>query len=215
MKVLVLASGKGGAGKTTLAAHLAVAAQSPRRKTVLLDTDPQASLAEWWNARADESPAFVNAALAALPDTLSRLDQAGFAMAVIDTPPSVTEHILMVAKLASFVLIPVKPSPHDLRAVGRTVEIAEAAGRPFGFAVTQANHQALLTAQAVATLSAFGEVAPAIIGNRVDFAASMIDGRTVQEMTPKGRSASEIAALWNFVQDHLHDSKKTRKRAYV
>ena len=58
MQTIVLASQKGGAGKTTLAAHLAVAAEEAGvRPAVLIDTDPQGSLAAWWNARQAESPA--------------------------------------------------------------------------------------------------------------------------------------------------------------
>lgn len=214
MDVLVLASGKGGVSKTTLAAHLGVAAEADGCGPVaLIDTDPQASLAEWWNARAAETPAFVNTVLSGLPATLSALADGGCRLAIIDTPPSVTEHILSVVKAATYVLIPVKPSPHDLRAVGRTVDLAEAAGIPFGFVVTQAKPSALLTAQAVAALSAYGTVAPAIIADRVDFAASMIDGRTVQELAPKGRSAAEVAELWGFARANLHGLTQARKRA--
>lgn len=214
MDVLVLASGKGGVSKTTLAAHLGVAAEVDGCGPVaLIDTDPQASLAEWWNAREAETPSFVNTSLGQLPATLEALSGGGCRLAIIDTPPSVTEHILSVVRAATYILIPVKPSPHDLRAVGRTVDIAEAAQVPFGFVLTQAKQSALLTAQAVAALSAYGAVAPAIIGDRVDFAASMIDGRTVQELAPKGKSAAEIADLWRFARANLHGLTQPRKRA--
>lgn len=137
MDVLVLASGKGGVAKTTLAAHLGVAATDDGCGPVaLIDTDPQASLAAWWNAREAEAPAFVNTTFAQLPETLEALSGGGCRLAIIDTPPSVTDHILTVVRAATFVLIPVKPSPHDLRAVGQTVDIAEAAGVPFGFVLT-------------------------------------------------------------------------------
>jgi hypothetical protein len=56
------------------------------------------------------------------------LGEAGFIYAVVDTPPAITDAIRAVVALADFVLIPVKPSPHDLRAVGRTVEIAREGG---------------------------------------------------------------------------------------
>jgi chromosome partitioning protein len=57
MYVIVLASQKGGAGKTTLAAHLAVAAEAAGDgPAVLIDTDPQGSLSAWWNVRKAEVP---------------------------------------------------------------------------------------------------------------------------------------------------------------
>jgi chromosome partitioning protein len=68
-----------------------------------------------------------------------------------------------------------------------------------------------LTVQAMAALSAHGVVAPAIVHDRVDYAASMIDGRTVLELDPRGRSAAEIAELWSFVKDRMAESTKARK----
>jgi len=114
---------------------------------------------------------------------------------------------------ADFVLIPTRPSPHDLRAVGSTVELALGAQRPFAFAVTQAKPNSRLTVQAMAALSEHGVVSPAIAHDRVDYAASMIDGRTVLEIDPKGRSAAEMADLWAFVKARMHEGKKARKKA--
>ncbi len=214
MHIIVLASAKGGVGKTTLAAHLAVAAEAAGDgPAVLIDADPQASLAEWWNARSAQTPAFAATTLTTLAADLERLAAAGVRLAIIDTPPSATDAIAAVVALATFVLVPVKPSPHDLRAVGRTVELVEAAGKPFAFALTMAKANARLTAQAIAALSEHGVVAPTIVADRVDFAASMVDGRTAPELAPRGPAAAETAALWAFVQARLHGKPKARKRA--
>jgi chromosome partitioning protein len=212
MKVIVFASQKGGSAKTTLTASLAVAAElAGNGPAVLIDSDPQGSLAAWWNVREGEVPALAPTTLAELPVKLKALEQAGYAFAFVDTPPAITEAIRAVVKTADFVLIPVKPSPHDLRSVGSTVEIVQQEGKPFAFAVTQAKANALLTVQAMAALSAHGRVAPTVMHDRVDYAASMTDGRTVQETDPRGRSAAEVADLWEFVLERLHESTKTRK----
>ena len=216
MKTIVLASQKGGAGKTTLAAHLAIEAERVGAgPAVLIDTDPQGSLAAWWNSRQADTPALAAAKLADLPAKLEALAMAGYKLAVIDTPPAITGAIRDVVKLADLVLIPTRPSPHDLRAVGSTVDIAQDTGRPFVFAVTQAKPTARLTVQAVAALSAHGMVAPAIVHDRVDYAASMVDGRTVQETDPKSRSAGEMAELFAFVQTRMTEKQKTRKKEIV
>lgn len=213
MKTIVLASQKGGVGKSTLAAHLAVAAERVGDgPCVLIDTDPQASLSEWWNCRVAETPAFAHSVLKELPEKLEALAKAKFAYAILDTPPSVSDSIRAVVSVADLVVIPVRPSPHDLRAVGRTVELVTDANKPFVFAVTQAKPNTRLTVQAVAALSAHGIVAPAVVADRVDFAASMIDGRTVLEVDAKGRSANEINELWKFVKARINDRKKTRKK---
>jgi chromosome partitioning protein len=212
MKVIVLASQKGGSAKTTLTASLAVAAElADNSPAVLIDSDPQGSLASWWNVREGDSPALAPTTLAELPTKLKALEEAGYAFAFVDTPPAITEAIRAVVKTADFVLIPVKPSPHDLRSVGSTVEIVQQEGKPFAFAVTQAKANALLTVQAMAALSAHGRVAPTVMRDRVDYAVSMPDGRTVQETDPRGRSAAEAANLWEFVLDRLHESTKARK----
>jgi len=52
-------------------------------------------------------------------------------------------------------------------------------------------------------LSQHGTVAPVTIHHRVDFAASMIDGRTVGEVVPGSASAREISDLWVYLQDKL------------
>ncbi|MEO7787234.1 MAG: ParA family protein, partial [Sphingomicrobium sp.] len=39
--------------------------------------------------------------------------------------------------------------------------------------------------------------------HRTDYAASMIDGRTVMEVDPKSRSAKEVVELWDYISDRL------------
>jgi chromosome partitioning protein len=213
IRVIVLASQKGGAGKTTLAAHLAIAAETAGAgPVVLIDTDPQGSLSAWWNVREANTPALAPSTIAELPAKLDALSQAGYTFAFVDTPPAITDSIRAVVATADLVLIPTRPSPHDLRAVGSTVELVQAADKPFAFIVTQAKPNTRLTVQAVTALSAHGVVAQAIIHDRVDYAGSMIDGRTVIETDRKGRSAAETTELWNFVQARLAKSTKARSK---
>ncbi len=216
MKTIVIASQKGGAGKTTIAAHLAVAAdQWGAGPAVLIDTDPQGSLSAWWNSREADTPALASANLRDLAEKLDSLAQAGFKLAVIDTPPAITAAIRDVVKLADLVLIPTRPSPHDLRAVGSTVDLAQESDRPFAFVVTQAKPTARLTVQAIAALSEHGIIAPAIVHDRVDYAASMVDGRTVIEVDGKSRSADEIRQLLSFVLERLHAKTKTKNKEII
>lgn len=213
MDVIVLASQKGGAGKTTLAAHLAVAAESAGHgPAVLIDTDPQGSLSAWWNVRKAETPVLAPTTIAELPEKLGLLAAAGYGVAVIDTPPAITDAIAAVVACGDLVLIPTRPSPHDLRAVGSTVALVQGTGKPFVFAVTQAKPNTRLTVQAMAALSEHGTVASAVVHDRVDYAGSMIDGRTVQELDPKGRSAAEMAELWAFVKAQMAKSTKAREK---
>ncbi|HKQ45883.1 MAG TPA: ParA family protein [Rhizomicrobium sp.] len=204
MYIIVAASQKGGSGKTTLSGHLAVeACRAGAGEIALIDTDPQGSLAHWWNARQAPAPHFVKAGLPDLEQTLVELRQAGIKIAVIDTPPAVTQSISKVVAHADLVIVPTRPSPHDLRAVGATVDIAERHGKPVIFVINAATARARITSESAVALSQHGTVAPVVIHHRVDFAASMIDGRTVGEVVPGSQSAKEMSDLWLYIQDRL------------
>jgi chromosome partitioning protein len=199
MHVIALASRKGGAGKTTLASHLAVAAEAAGAGPVaLVDTDPQGGLAGWWNARAAATPRWIDPA-AGLPPAVTAARAAGYGVLVIDTPPSIAETIAGVIAVCDLVVVPVRPSPNDLRAVGGTIELARRAGKRMVFVVSQATQRARITAEAAIALSQHGTVAPVMIHHRVDFAASMTGGATVGELDPDGRSAGEVRALWAYL----------------
>jgi len=204
MHVLVMASQKGGSGKTTLSGHLAVEADRAGVGPVaLIDTDPQGSLSLWWNAREAASPHFAKVGLLELGDALAHLRNSGVRLAVIDTPPAITTSISQVVAHADLVVVPTRPSPHDLRAVGATVDIAEQHGKPLIFVVNGATQRARITGEAAVALSQHGTVAPVTLHHRVDFAASMVDGRTVGEVVPKSHSAREVRELWLYIQDRL------------
>ncbi len=204
MRVLAMASQKGGSGKTTLSGHLAVQAElAGQGPVVLIDIDPQGSLSDWWNERSTDLPAYAQTTVARLASDLEVLRQQGFKLAVIDTPPAITMAIQSVIAVAELIVIPTRPSPHDLRAVGATVDLCERAGKPLVFVVNAATPKARITSEAAVALSQHGTVAPVIVHHRTDFASSMIDGRTVMEIDPRSKSAGEVAALWDYVSDRL------------
>lgn len=212
MHVLVMASQKGGSGKTTLSGHLAVEADKANIGPVaLIDTDPQGSLSHWWNAREATSPHFAKVHLMQLGEALEELRKGGIKLAVVDTPPAVTDSISQVVAHADLVVIPTRPSPHDLRSVGATVDIAERHGKPLVFVMNGATARARITGETAVALSQHGTVAPITLHHRVDFAASMVDGRSVGEVMPKSQSAKEVRDLWTYLQDRLsrltHDTK--------
>jgi chromosome partitioning protein len=209
MRILPLASQKGGTGKTTLAAHLAVEAERSKAGPVaIIDTDPQGSLAAWWNTREAATPLFAAVNIAQLTDHVQRLRQQGIKLVIIDTPPQTLDTINNANAVADFVLIPARPSPHDLRAVAAVVEMVEQAKKPFCFVINGATPRSIIAQQAVSALAEHGKVAPATIHQRVDFAASMTDGRTVSELAPESPSAKEIAVLCKYVMTQLRKYAK-------
>jgi chromosome partitioning protein len=205
VKIIGIASQKGGSGKTTLTGHLAVQAEQTGTSPVaLVDTDPQGSLSDWWNARAAETPCFARTTAATLKEDIEQLRELGMKLLFIDTPPAIEATIGDVIELCDLILIPVRPSPHDLRAAGATVEMVERAGKPLIFVINAAAPRAKITNEAVMALSQHGTVAPVILHQRTGFAASMIDGRTVGEIKGEARSAEEIASLWDYISRRLN-----------
>lgn len=203
-QVIVFASQKGGSGKTTISGHMAVQAElSGAGPVALIDTDPQGSLAKWWNSRELDTPAFAQVSISNLADDIRFLRQAGFRYVMIDTPPAITSSISEIVSHADLVVVPTRPSPHDLRAVGPTVDIIEHYKKPLLFVVNSATARAKITAETAVALSQHGTVAPVNVHHRVDFAASMIDGRTVMEAGPSGRSAKEISQLWEYIEERM------------
>jgi chromosome partitioning protein len=204
MKVIAITSQKGGTGKTTLSGHLAVQAErAGMGPVVMIDCDPQGSLTNWWNYRQVETPILVQTSLAKLAEDIESLRESGVQLVIIDTPPAITWTIVNVIKLADLVVIPVRPSPHDLAATGSTVDLIGGLGKPLIFVVNSASQRARITTEAAVALSQHGAVAPSIIHHRTDFAASMIDGRTVMELPRAERSTDEIERLWMYLEGRL------------
>lgn len=200
MKTIVITSQKGGSGKTTLAAHLAVEAERSGVGSVwLVDTDKQATLSQWHSRREAETPGKLDVPFALLTKGLQTLSAQHSAYCFIDTPPTISEQSKNVIDLADLVLIPARASPADLWAVADTVELVKQAGKPFLFVITQAKVNATITAQAVAALSQHGRVAESFIADRVTYAAAMTGGRTAQEVAPKSLAADEIHGVWRAI----------------
>lgn len=203
-RTIVFSSQKGGSGKTTLCGQLAVQAERTGMGPVaLIDTDPQGSLSDWWNARGERTPLFVRTTVDRLYETIDELRRMDIKLVFIDTQPTVTEVISDIIKCADMVVIPTRPSPHDLRAVGPTVDLVEKYRKPMVFAINCASRRTKLTSDVAVALSQHGTVAPATIHNRIDFATSMINGRTVMESNPEGKSAAEIGAFWEYLGERL------------
>lgn len=212
MRIIACASQKGGSGKTTMAGHIAVQAEIAGAGPVaIVDTDPQGSLADWWNERQEEYPAFAHTFVSRIGEDVNRLKDLGIKTCVIDTPPAITTTIEHVIEVADLVVIPCRPSPHDLRAAGATVELVERLGKRLVFVINAATPRARITAEAAIALSQHGTLAPVTIHHRTDFAASMIDGRTVMEIDPSCASAQEIIQLWEYLDERLTKNVSTMK----
>jgi chromosome partitioning protein len=203
-KVVAIISRKGGAGKTTLSTHLAVAAEAHGLATALFDLDPQASAAVWADHRGEQFPAVVPAQAPRLAALLAQARANEADLVILDTPPEADAIATEAAIQADMVLIPCRPSGLDLDAIGASVRIARNAGKPFFVVTNAAPVQGTEVQEMQAALAAAGvEAAPVILHHRKAFSARMQEGRTAQEIEPKGKAASEIKALLLWVCDKV------------
>lgn len=214
MKVVAILSEKGGAGKTTLAVHLATAATLAGVSAAILDLDPQGS-AYAWSARRSEPPEAEAILPVALPAWLDKLREAEIGLVVLDTGRDSNNAGYTAAKAADLVLIPCRAGGFDFLALGRTLDLCALTGkRPF--IVLNAIRPGSLRAEAEAR-ETLGELAcglaPVVLHDRADFRAASVAARSAQELEPKGKAAEETAALYSWLSEQLELSTATEKGA--
>jgi chromosome partitioning protein len=199
--VITIAQQKGGAGKTTLAAHLALAWAGQGKRVALVDIDPQASLTAWHQVR--------ETALGAGKTGLDFAAITGWRTAaeverrardhdivLIDSPPHAETEARLAVRAANLILVPVQPSPMDVWATKPTLDLAKAEKVPVLLVLNRVPPRANLTETMLGVLAELGAtVAESRVGNRVALANSMVEGRGITESEPGSRAGQEVAAL--------------------
>jgi chromosome partitioning protein len=205
MKVLAVICRKGGVGKTTIATHLAVAAQKLGLVTAVLDLDPQASSAIWGDARGEGAqPAVVAAQAARLPLFIKQAEDQEADLLILDTPPHSDTTATAAAAKADAILIPSRASGLDLGALPTSIDVARAARKPFFVVINAAPPQGSEVGEATRALEAEGiEVAPIVLHQRKAFYSHMQEGVTAEEHDPGGKAAAEIRELMLWVADRI------------
>lgn len=204
MRVVTLLAQKGGAGKTTLALHWAVAAQNGGNSVVIVDLDPQASAASWYRKRKAPSPLLVQTDSAGLPKVLEVCRADGVGTVLIDTAPHGEPPAVMAARVADLVVIPARPSVLDLEAIATSVQIVETVGKPGVIVLNSCLPRGSVAEQAREALKAYSlEICPVPIVQRAAFAYALVDGRAVTEFDPDGKAAGEIRATWKWIDKRL------------
>lgn len=196
-KIITIAQQKGGAGKTTVAAHLAVAFSKMGKNVAAIDIDPQGSLGHWHKVREEkfgEGNTGINFAEISgwrLHNEISRLKE-GTDIIIIDGPPHTQTETKTVIRAADLVIIPAQPSPTDLWATSSTVEIVEKERIPYRILLNRVVRNSKVS-QKIA--EEYSNLMQTQLGNRVAFANSMINGFTAIEVYPSSPAAQEVTAL--------------------
>jgi chromosome partitioning protein len=217
MKIVAVVCRKGGVGKTTIATHLAVAAEKLGLVTVVLDLDPQASAASWGDHRGKGSaPAVVAAQATRLPLLLKEAEDQDADLIILDTPPHADTTATAAVAKADLVLIPSRPSGLDLEALPASIQLARISGKPFFVVINAAPVQGHEVAEAQEAFAAEGiEVAPVVMHQRKAYSSHWQIGQTADEADPGGKAAAEVRELTLWLCDRLGMTKgvSTRRKA--
>lgn len=211
METVAIISQKGGAGKTTLALHLAVASMRAGRNTALIDLDPQASAAKWADRREAELPVVLSAHASRLQHEMKRVEDSGGELLILDTAPHSDSVALEAAKAASLVLVPCRPAIMDIEAITNTLDLVSTTKTPVFVvmnAVAAQGREAEEAAEAIAALDV--PVCPVQLVNRVAFSRALITGQSAQEYEPDGKAAQEIEQMHTFMCAHIQSFNPER-----
>ena len=211
-KVIVIASRKGGAGKSTLAAHMSVLADSEDIPALCVDLDPQGSLAFWHGLREQQTPVLATATARELPSLIDAAKADGVEWVIVDTMPHNAPDITAALKLADLALVPSRPAAFDIAGVSGTLDLLAAVDVPHMLILNscpprRANEPAIVSEARAALTSLGANVWTGQISQRVAFSHAIITGQAVQEFEPEGKAAIEMATLWQAVTDETRGTK--------
>lgn len=204
MRTIVLATQKGGSGKSTLTIGLAVAAVERGHRVAIIDTDGQGTVSHWRKRRTAGEPRVEHVGSATdIERTLSLLERSGFALVAIDTPATHNDLSVTAIRAADLCLIPTRPSPADIEAAVPTLHAVHDLGKPFAFVLNQTPPRGYRIGEAAEALNASGMLALPYVVQRNDHQDALGAGFAVTEFAPDGQAAEEIRSLWLWVWKQL------------
>ena len=208
MQVIAVLNQKGGAGKTTIATHLARALQLAGSDVLLVDSDPQGSARDWAAVREDQPVPVVGIDRPTIERDLKSIAKKDFV--VIDGAPQAADLAVSAIKAANFILIPVQPSPYDICATADLVELVKQRievtdGKlKAAFVVSRAIKGTKIGAEVTEALSGYGlPVLESRITQRVSYPSTAAGGTTVIDAEPESEASREVQALANEIKQLL------------
>lgn len=212
MNIVAFVTQKGGAGKSTLASSLAVAAYLAGERVFICDLDPVQSLVKWSKARNAHDIAVEHIPPGKLERALQALEKNGVTLVVIDTPGGDSDHSLPAIRAADLCIIPARPNVLDLWASEITLAKVKARRKDFAFLLNQCPpaQQSARVERGATSLQEMGALLAPMISSRVDYQEAVRLGLGVGELNPNGAAAREMSRLWASLRVRLKDQSKAR-----
>jgi chromosome partitioning protein len=215
MDVIVFASRKGGSGKSTLAAHLAAHVHKPSRSCLLLDADPQGSLALWHRLRqAEDLP--LKIVQRGIADTVRAAKRNGVDWVFIDTAPNMSASVTAAIRAATLVIVPCRPGLFDIEAVKETIEFARQSRKPYAVVINaappkrQESESPAVTQARESLVKLHIPVWGGQITQRTNFSAALTEGEGAKEYDAASTAAAEIGRLWLAIEKSVRAIHGTR-----
>lgn len=199
LKIITVAQQKGGAGKTTLSAHLAIAIMQTGKRVALVDVDPQGTLSSWYALRekkydkADFKIALITAAGWRLNSVISQLQvEDQYDYLIIDSPPQTKTESMAAIRVADLVLIPMQPSPADAWATKSTLEFARNEKKQVKIVINRFKANSNMAKKITASID---DKLQSYLSDRIAFSSCFMQGLCVTEVEPSSQAAAEVRNL--------------------
>jgi chromosome partitioning protein len=211
MPIIAVANGKGGVGKSTVAINIAGAIAKISEPILLIDADPQGTVSDWSKSRQDLSETKrVHKKLEVPTSPWSSGDLAAklassaqsFTFTIIDCGPANDKTMRTAFAICDFAIIPVTPSPFDIRSVKKTIDMlregqvsASIQIQPF-LLISKKIVGTTLGREANQVLVTFNiPILKTEICQRIALCEAGIMGQTIHEYAPGSQAAVEFETL--------------------
>lgn len=214
MHVISFVTQKGGSGKSTTAASVAVAAFQQGRHVFILELDRQGTLSDWNESRqSEEGPEFERIDATTLEKAIATLKASNFDLVIIDTPGIDSPAANAAMRVADLCLIPCRPTAADLKGCLPTVQSLIRLDKTFAFVLTQCPPRSPRVDETRAGLAALGLIAEPPIVSRTDHQDAVAAGQGVTEYNSDGAAAAEIRQLFAWIENKLEPKGKRNAKA--
>ncbi len=183
---------------------------------LLIDTDPQRSLAWWHRLRGPEEPRLIEADARELPDLIAAARSEGFGRVIVDTPPHAEDSILGAMRSADLVLVPTRPGPSiSRRSPRRWISRSASARRRSPSSITRQPGLGRLSPPSsrkrAQPSNTWGpRFAASVLANRVAMSHAILTGSTVNEHEPDGKAAAGLPGFGRKIEAALTAQRKAR-----
>lgn len=204
-KIITFANQKGGSGKSTLSANLAVLWSNSKYKVAVIDGDSQKSLTYWIEARRkyygnnDIGIDIYPYNSRSLERDIEQIKRK-YNFIIIDSPPSITYDTIQIIKNSDKVFVPVLPSPVDLMATIPFLHLIKQERKKALVILNRVMPRARLTYAMILRLRYAGaKITRTRVSNKIIFAEIFSVGRGVVDISINTDTSKEIINLGNEI----------------